>query len=97
MTMPRSEWLSDAELPQLEQHLAQLERFTDALADGVIDATELANQEAALVAAMKAVEGRLDDAQHALVTTLLVELTAYNIMSTLHGLTAERLAEKFGS
>jgi len=95
--MARTEWLSDDELPQLDAHLAQLERFTEALADGVIDSGELAGQEAALVAAMKAVEGKLDDEQHALVTTLLVELTAYNVMSTLHGLTAERLSEKFAS
>jgi len=95
--MARTEWLSDDELPQLDAHLAQLERFTEALADGVIDSGELAGQEAALVAAMKAVEGKLDDEQRALVTTLLVELTAYNVMSTLHGLTAERLSEKFAS
>ncbi|TNF36487.1 MAG: hypothetical protein EP329_05225 [Deltaproteobacteria bacterium] len=97
MAPVRTEWLSDEELPQLDAHLAQLQRFTDALADGVIDSSELAGQEAALVAAMKAVEAKLDDEQHALVTTLLVELTAYNIMSTLHGLTAERLGEKFGA
>jgi len=95
--MPRTPWLAeDTVLPELESRLAQLTRFTDALADGVVDQAELDGQEQALAAAMRAVEPLLDDAQHALVTTLLVELTAFNIMSTLHGLAAERLATRFG-
>lgn len=93
--MARTSWLSDDNVPSLDEHLEQLEHFTASLADGVIDGHELRVQEAALVDAMRAVEPLLDDALHARVTELLVELTAYNVMSTLHGLTAERLAEKF--
>lgn len=96
--MSRTPWLDDdSALPALEARLAELTRFTDALADGVVDSRELAAQEEALAAAMRAVEGRLDDAQHALVTTLLVELTAFNIMSTLHGLAGDRLVSRFGA
>jgi hypothetical protein len=43
-----------------------------------------------LVEAMKGVESELSDALHAKTTTLLVELTAYNIMRLLHELQAER-------
>jgi ABC-type nitrate/sulfonate/bicarbonate transport system permease component len=56
---------------------------------------ELDAQEQRLAAAMKAVESDLDDALHAKVTTLLVELTAYDIMRTLHELQAEKLRSKF--
>jgi len=40
---------------------------------------------------MRAVEGQLNDEQHAAVTRLLVELSAYNVMRTVHELQADRL------
>jgi hypothetical protein len=40
---------------------------------------------------MKSVEAELNDQQHAKVTNVLVELTAYNIMRLLHELHTERL------
>ena len=43
-----------------------------------------------LVAAMKALEPMLNDAQHAQPTSVLVEMTAYNVMRLLHELQAER-------
>jgi hypothetical protein len=39
---------------------------------------------------MKEVEPMLDDKQHAKVTQLLCELTAYDIMQTLHGVQQAR-------
>ncbi len=51
---------------------------------------ELAGQEQRLVAAMKALEPALSDELHAKVTTVLVELTAYNVMRLLHELQTER-------
>jgi hypothetical protein len=39
---------------------------------------------------MKSLEGTLSDEQHASVTTVLVELTAYNVMRLLHELQSER-------
>ena len=62
-------------------------------ADGVIDARELATQEASLVAAMKAVEGSLSDDHHAHVTKLLAELTAYSVMRTLHEMARARIQQ----
>ena len=86
--MARSSWINDHSTPDLDEHVGQLEHFATALADGVVDAKELSTQEANLVAAMKAVEGALNDDQHAKVTKLLAELTAYSVMRTLHELTA---------
>ena len=45
---------------------------------------ELKAQETRLTTLMKAVEPLLDDALHAKVTELLCELTAYDLMQTLH-------------
>ena len=39
---------------------------------------------------MKGLEPELSDELHAKVTTVLVELTAYNVMRLLHELNAER-------
>jgi hypothetical protein len=52
----------------------------------VIDPGELAKQEQNVVAAMRKVEPLLDDAQHAAVTRLLAEVTAYSVMQVLHDL-----------
>lgn len=91
--MPRASWLdAKSQSPILDERVQELESFTEAMADGRIDARELGAQEKRLVAAMKAVESVLDDAQHAKVTTLLVELSAYDIMRTLHELQAARSA-----
>ncbi|HEU4611169.1 MAG TPA: hypothetical protein VFS15_03790 [Kofleriaceae bacterium] len=89
--MARDSWIDADSNPHLDAHVAQLEHFTKSMADGVIDADELETQENNLVAAMREVEAVLDDAQHAKVTKLLAELTAYSVMRTLHELTAARV------
>jgi len=89
--MARASWLDEGtELPDLDKLVTRLDHFTSSLADGVVDRDELATQQAALVAAMRAVEVKLDDETHAAVTHLLAEMTAFNIMTVLHELTAER-------
>ena len=65
------------------------------MADGKIETHELQAQEARLVDVMKRVEPELSDKLHADVTRLLCELTAYNIMHTLHELMAARPKTKF--
>lgn len=82
--MARASWINDNHNPSLDAHVAQLEHFTAALADGVVDASELEKQENNLVAAMRAVEPQLDDELHAKVTKLLAELAAYSVMQVLH-------------
>jgi aldehyde:ferredoxin oxidoreductase len=89
--MARSSWTDDDHHPDIDAHVGQLEHFTQSLADGVIDANELATQEKNLVAAMKAVESTLDDEQHHKVTRLLAELAAYSVMRTLHEMAAARI------
>jgi hypothetical protein len=94
--MPRTSWFDDADLPVIEEQVEKLESFADAMADGVIEKQELERQQESLVNAMKAVEADLNDAQHAKVTRLLVELSAYNIMRMVHELQARRLEKAFG-
>jgi aldehyde:ferredoxin oxidoreductase len=91
--MARSSWINDDSTPDLDEHVGQLEHFASSLADGVVDAAELSTQESNLVAAMKAVEGSLSDDQHAKVTKLLAELTAYSVMRTLHEMAQARVQQ----
>lgn len=94
--MPRVSWLNDDNAPQLDERAQRLEHFATSMADGVIDKDELQKQEENLVAAMKAVESDLSDELHEKVTTLLVELTAFNVMSILHELASARARKAFG-
>jgi hypothetical protein len=95
--MARSDWFDDGkDMPVIDEQMSKLEHFVASMADGVIEKDELAKQQSAVVAAMKAVEGDLNDAQHANVTQLLMELSAYNVMRLLHELQTKRL-ERFTS
>ena len=89
--MARTSWFDDrAEHPVIQEQLAKLDSFTNAMADGVVERRELDEQEQRLTAAMKRLEPELGEELHAKVTSVLVELTAYNIMRLLHDLHAER-------
>ena len=90
--MARMNWFDEStHHAVIDEQVGKLESFADAMADGIIEKQELERQELALVAVMEEVEGQLSDAQHAAVTRLLVELSAYNVMRTLHELHAQRL------
>jgi hypothetical protein len=92
----RTEWLDEhSEAPLIGRYVERLSTFLDAMADGRIETHELKAQEARLVALMKSVEPKLDDALHEEVTHLLCELSAYNIMHTLHGLMEGQPRTKF--
>lgn len=94
--MARTSWLDEkAEHPLIHERAQQLESFTTALDDGVVTARELRGQEQRLIAAMKSVEGDLPDPVHAKMTTVLVEMTAYNVMRLLHELQSERVRIAF--
>ena len=96
--MARTSWFDDkAEHPVIHERVEKLKSFTNALADGVVTKQELAGQEQRLLAAMKKVEADLSDDQHGKVTTVLVELTAYNIMRLLHELQTARARIAFRS
>ena len=95
--MARIDWLDDkASAPVLDEQVQKLAGFVEAMADGVIEKSELDKQQSSVVQAMKAVQGDLNDAQHEKVTRLLVELSAYNIMQVLHDLQQARLQRAFG-
>jgi hypothetical protein len=88
----RISWFDDkTDLPVIDEQVHKLETFTEAMADNVVSNKELEAQQESLVRAMKAVESGLSDEQHAQVTRLLIELSAYNIMRLVHELQAERL------
>ena len=96
--MARTSWFDDkAEHPVIQERVAQLDSFTSALADGVVSKQELAAQEQRLVAALKQVEAELIDDQHAKVTSVLVEMSAYNVMRLLHELQSARAQMAFGN
>lgn len=93
---PRTAWLDDSQdTPLIHNYAERLTGFIEAMADGKIETHELKEQESRLVAQMKKVEPDLSDAQHEAVTQLLCELTAYNIMHTLHELAMARPKTKF--
>ena len=95
--MARTSWFDEnTGYDSIQERASKLESFTSALADGEVSKNEVAGQEQRLLTAMRALEPTLNDDQHAKVTALLVEATAYNIMRTLHELQAERARRAFG-
>ncbi len=95
--MARTSWFDEkAEHEAIQERASKLESFTSALADGVVSKQELTGQEQRLMATMKKLEPELSDDLHAKVTTVLVELTAYNVMRLLHELQSERARMAFG-
>ncbi len=95
--MARTSWFDDkAQHPIIQEQINKLDSFTSALSDGMVSKQEVGGQEERLVAAMKTLEPALSDELHSKVTTVLVELTAYNVMRLLHELQAERVRLAFG-
>ena len=91
--MARESWLAaDGQSTIIDDKAEKMESFVAAMADGHIDADEVAAQEKQLIAVMQEVEPLLDDATHAKVTELLCELSAFNVMQVLHDLYEARLA-----
>jgi len=96
MAATKQSWLDDkAQTPLIDGYVQTLGTFVDAMADGRIDDRELKDQEKRLVGLLKEVEPTLNDTQHAQVTKLLCELTAYNVMQTLNSLQSARPKTKF--
>ena len=92
----RTDWLDEkTHTPLIGQYAERLGTFIEAMADGRIEAHELKAQEARVTALMKSVEPKLDDTLHEEVTHLLCELSAYNIMHTLHNLVESAPRTKF--
>jgi hypothetical protein len=92
----RTDWLdSTSDTPVIHEHVQRLESFLQAMADGIVTDKELKDQQARVVELMKQVEPKLKGAIHQDVTVLLCELSAYNIMHTVHGLMGQLSKTKF--
>src|SRR4051794_38473571 len=92
----RTHWLDEkTETPLIDEYVQRLGSFLDAMADGRIEPHELKTQEARVVALMKTIEPALGDELHEQVTHLLCELSAYNIMHTVHQVMQPRPKTKF--
>jgi hypothetical protein len=88
----RASWLDQSgDSVAIDDYARELGSFLDAMADGVVEKKELAAAEARVVSLMKEVEPLLDDATHAKVTRLLVELSALSTMQTLHTIEESRV------
>ena len=93
---PRVKWLDDKSgAPLIEAYARRLSSFMNALADGKVEEAEVKEQQERLVELMKEVEPLLDAEQHAKVTELLCELTAYDIMQILHSIEQSRPKTEF--
>lgn len=91
----RRGWLDDADEPTIHTYTERLNSFLEAMADGKVESHELEAQERRLTKLLKEIEPKLDEALHARVTELLCELSAYNIMRTVHEIAEARPATKF--
>jgi hypothetical protein len=85
--MPKSKtpWFDAAsESELLTEYARKLDSFLDVVADGRVDAKELDAQEQRVVKLMREVEPLLSPEAHDKVTQLLCEVTAYDLMNTMH-------------
>jgi hypothetical protein len=92
----RTRWLDPrTDTPLLQRYARRMKSFLTAMVDGIIEKHELKEQEERLVALMKDVEPRLEDSLHEKVTTLLCELTVYDLMQMLHTMQEARPTARF--
>jgi len=94
--MARVTWLDEnTDTPQIDKLARQLTSFLEAVADGHIDESELKAQEQRVVNLMREIEPLLNDELHAKITSLLCELTAYDIMEIMHCMSQARIRQAF--
>jgi hypothetical protein len=80
-----SAWFDESKHASLIADKAQqAESFLKAMADGRIEASEIADQEKRVVALMAEIEPKLDPELHGRVTELLCELTVYDFMQAMY-------------
>src|SRR5262245_11160765 len=87
----RANWFDDkTSTPLIDQYARKLTTFLNVLADGKVDDAEIKAQEKRVLDLMKEIEPKLDDALHGKVTSLLCELTAYDLMQTFYQMQQSR-------
>jgi hypothetical protein len=87
----KSAWFDEAShTPIIAEKARKAESFIAAMADGVIDESELKAQEARLMELMRTIEPQLSGPLHDQVTDLLCELTVYNFMQAMRSVQQAR-------
>lgn len=80
-----SSWFdAKTEEPLLQEQARHLNAFMAAIADGKVTTAEVEAQEDRMVALMKKLEPKLSPELHELVTQLLIEVTAYDLMQVMN-------------
>jgi len=76
--MPKSSWFDDKTSEMLFfQYANQMASWQEAIADGVIDETDLARQGERVTQMLRALEPKLDDAVHEELTEVFFELAVF--------------------
>ena len=89
-------WFDDAlSAPLIADQARRLDSFLQAIADGKVTDAEVKAQEERVVKLMKEIEPQLEPKLHERVTELLCELTAYDLMESLHMMQSARPATTF--
>ena len=89
--MTRKSWVDpNTNEPLIDDYARKMANFMQAFSDGVISEQEISDQEARLVDLMRDVESDLDDTTHAIITKLMCELTAFNIMQLVYEMQMSR-------
>lgn len=92
----KSAWLDEeTNLPLIAEQAQRLDSFVQAMADGKVTDDELKTQEARVMKLMQEIEPQLEPKLRDCVTELLCELTAYDLMQSLHMLHQSRPVTKF--
>jgi hypothetical protein len=90
-TQKVSAWFDEAShAPIIAEKARRTESFVAAMADGVIEPSEIQAQEDRLVKLMREVEPQLGPALHAQITDLLCELTVYDFMQAMYSMQQAR-------
>ncbi len=96
MANTKSAWFDESSnAPVIAAHAKRLDSFLDAIADGKVTDDEVKSQEERVVKLMKELEPQLEPKLHELVTQLLCEVTAYDMMQSLNMMQSARPATKF--
>ena len=82
----RISWLDKEGGVAIDEYARRLKSFMKAMEDGIVTDAELKTQEKRVADIMRDVEPGLDAETHAKITALLCELTALDIMKTVHAM-----------
>jgi hypothetical protein len=92
----KSAWFDEAShTPIIAEKARAAESFIAAMADGIVDQSEIQAQEKRLVELMQKIEPQLSAGLHDQVTELLCELTVYDFMQAMRSVGQARQKTAF--